>query len=121
MESLYIDRRDTTLNVEGQRLLIHHPDAIRPQSVPLAHLRFVVISACTSLNSNVLQALRHAHVAQAEAEADVGLLGGHGRGGGRRRGRARVIIVEGRLGLRGGGAGGDRQEGCGDGHGTSAS
>ena len=63
MESLYIDRRDTTLNVEGQRLLIHHPDAIRPQSVPLAHLRFVVISACTSLNSNVLQALSKAHVA----------------------------------------------------------
>ena len=42
MESLYIDRRDTTLNVEGERLTIRHPDAVKPQSIPLAHLQFVV-------------------------------------------------------------------------------
>lgn len=63
MESLYIDRRDTVLNAEAGRLLIHHPDAPRPQSVPLAHLRFVVISANTALNSNVLQSLSKAGVA----------------------------------------------------------
>lgn len=63
MESLYIDRRDTTLNVEGARLLIHHPDIERPRSVPLAHLKFVVISAATGLGSNVLQALSRAGVA----------------------------------------------------------
>lgn len=63
MESLYIDRRDTVLNTEAGRLLIHHPEAPRPQSVPLAHLRFVVISANTSLSSNVLQALSKAGVA----------------------------------------------------------
>ena len=63
MESLYIDRRDTSLSVESERLIIHHPDMVRAQSVPLAHLRFVVISANTQLNSNVLQAFSKAGVA----------------------------------------------------------
>ena len=63
MESLYIDRRDTALNVEGDRLLIHHPECARPRSVPLAHLKFLVISASTSLGSNVLLALSRAGVA----------------------------------------------------------
>ena len=57
MESLYLDRRDTTLMVEGERLMIHHPENPgRAQSIPLQHLRFVVISANTSLTTNVLQA-----------------------------------------------------------------
>ena len=33
MESLYIDRRDTSLSVESERLIIHHPDMVRAQSV----------------------------------------------------------------------------------------
>ena len=63
MESLYIDRRDTTLSVEGERVIIHHADMVRAQSVPLAHLRFVVISANTQLTTNVLQAFSRAGVA----------------------------------------------------------
>ena len=63
MESLYIDRRDTTLNVEGERLTIRHPDAVKPQSIPLAHLQFVVISANTALDTHVLQGLSRAGVA----------------------------------------------------------
>lgn len=63
MESIYIDRRDTTLFVEGARLLIHHPDMVKAQSIPLAHLRFVVISANVSLTTNVLQAFSKADVA----------------------------------------------------------
>ena len=53
MESLYIDRRDTSLSVESERLIIHHADMGRAQSVPLAHLRFVVISSNTQLSTNV--------------------------------------------------------------------
>lgn len=63
MESLYIDRRDTTLSVEGARLIIHHADMVKAQSVPLAHLRFIVISANVSLTSNVLQAFSKADIA----------------------------------------------------------
>lgn len=63
MESLYIDRRDTTLSVEGARLLVHHPDLVKAQSVPLAHLRFIVISANVALTTNVLQAFSKAEIA----------------------------------------------------------
>lgn len=62
MESLYIDRRDTVLNVEGERLLVFHPEMARATSVPLSHLKFLVVSANTSLNTNVLQALSRAGV-----------------------------------------------------------
>lgn len=63
MESIYIDRRDTTLYVEGARLLVHHPDMVKAQSIPLSHLRFVVISANVSLTTNVLQAFSKAEIA----------------------------------------------------------
>lgn len=63
MESIYIDRRDTILFVEGARLLIHHADMLKAQSIPLAHLRFVVISANVSLTTNVLQAFSKADIA----------------------------------------------------------
>lgn len=63
MESLYIDRRDTQLNVEGERLLVFHPDMARAKSIPLSHLKFLVVSANSSLNTNVLQALSRAGVA----------------------------------------------------------
>ena len=63
MESLYIDRRDTTLSVEASRLIIHHPDMVKAQSVPLTHLRFIVISSNVSLTTNVLQAFSKANIA----------------------------------------------------------
>lgn len=57
LQTLYIDRRDTELAIDGERLLVRLVDVVRPISVPLAQLQTVVISACTQLNSKVLQAL----------------------------------------------------------------
>lgn len=60
MRQLYIDRRDTRLDVDAGRLLIHVPDTPRAASLPLAQLESVTIGASTELSSRVLQALtRH--------------------------------------------------------------
>ncbi|WKN24006.1 CRISPR-associated endonuclease Cas1 [Azotobacter vinelandii] len=57
MRQLYIDRRDTRLDVDAGRLLIHVPDSPRAASLPLMQLECVTIGANTELSSRVLQAL----------------------------------------------------------------
>ncbi|WP_165838564.1 CRISPR-associated endonuclease Cas1 [Pokkaliibacter plantistimulans] len=65
METLFIDRRDIRLDVEGQRLLIHHPERRLAQSIPLARLGWVVISRSVQLTSDVLFRLSAAKVSLA--------------------------------------------------------
>lgn len=60
MRQLYIDRRDTRLDVDAGRLLIHIPDSPRAASLPLAQMESLTLAAQTELSSRVLQALtRH--------------------------------------------------------------
>lgn len=54
MRTLYIDRSQTVLNVEQERLLIQPPEADRPFSLPLSHIQTVIISAGIILASKVL-------------------------------------------------------------------
>ena len=63
LQTLYIDRRDTELAIDGERLLVRVVDVARPVSVPLVQLQTVVISACTQLNTKVLQALSGSGIA----------------------------------------------------------
>ncbi|SFD09698.1 CRISP-associated protein Cas1 [Microbulbifer thermotolerans] len=61
MENLYIDRKGTELDVEGQHLLIRVPGE-RPRSLPLVQLRFITVSASVQLSSRLLLALDSAGV-----------------------------------------------------------
>lgn len=63
MESLYIDRRDTVLDVNGGALLVRHPGEPRPLSLPLQNLERLVLSARVELSTSVLQACTRAGVA----------------------------------------------------------
>jgi CRISPR-associated protein Cas1 len=63
MESLYIDRRDTRLDVDGGALVVRHPEQARPFSLPLQNIRRVVVSCRLDFSSSVLQALTRAGVA----------------------------------------------------------
>ena len=45
MDSLYIDRRDTQLEVESGALILRTPDRNRPASYPLRQISFIVISS----------------------------------------------------------------------------
>jgi CRISPR-associated protein Cas1 len=63
MESLYIDRRDTRLDVDGGALIVRHPEQARPFSLPLQNIRRVVVSCRLDFSSSVLQALTRSGVA----------------------------------------------------------
>jgi CRISPR-associated protein Cas1 len=54
--TLYLDRRDLTLRVDGKRLVIEEPDA-RPRGVPLALLERVVMQGQVHFDSGVLAVL----------------------------------------------------------------
>lgn len=54
MRTLYVDRRDTLLSIDGERLLMQLPDIRRPLSLPLDQLQTVVLSATVQLTSRVL-------------------------------------------------------------------
>ncbi len=56
MGTLYLDRRDLTLRLDGKRLVIEEPDA-RPRGVPLALLERVVLQGQVQFDSGVLAAL----------------------------------------------------------------
>lgn len=62
MESLFIDRRNVTLDVDGQVLLVRHPDERRPVSFPLQNIERVVIASKAQLSSSVIQACTRAGV-----------------------------------------------------------
>ena len=62
MATLYLDRRDLSLELAAGRLRLRHPDG-GLRDVPLALLERVVITATTRLESSVLAALAAAGVA----------------------------------------------------------
>ncbi len=63
MESVYIDRRDTALEVSGSALIVRHPDEPRALSLPLQNLQRVVLASRVTLSTTVLQACSRAGVA----------------------------------------------------------
>ena len=56
MQTLYIDRRDTKLDIDRERILVHSPSLPKPLSIAFAYLSSIVISAKTQLHSHVLLA-----------------------------------------------------------------
>lgn len=62
MDSLYIDRKGSVLEVQAGRLVIRIPDATRPTTLPLRQLTFIAVSASVTLNSSLLLALDEAEV-----------------------------------------------------------
>lgn len=56
MQTLYIDRRDSALEVDRERLLVYSQNLPKPLSIAFAYLSSIVISAKTQLNSHVLLA-----------------------------------------------------------------
>tara|TARA_R110001583_G_scaffold57162_1_gene171648 strand:+ start:1935 stop:2903 length:969 start_codon:yes stop_codon:yes gene_type:complete len=62
MDTLFIDRKGTQLDVDAGRLLLRIPDTARPVSLPLKQLRFVAVSASVTLSSQVLLALSLADI-----------------------------------------------------------
>ncbi len=88
MGTLYLDRRDLTLRLDGKRLVIEEPDA-RPRGVPLALLERVVLQGQVQFDSSVLTALaeRGAGVVclSARHSRRTALLLGPGHGDARRR------------------------------------
>jgi CRISPR-associated protein Cas1 len=54
MRTLYVDRRDAMLTIDGERLMMQLPEIRRPLSLPLVQLQTVVISATVTLTSRVL-------------------------------------------------------------------
>ncbi|HUM95560.1 MAG TPA: CRISPR-associated endonuclease Cas1, partial [Candidatus Competibacter sp.] len=56
MGTLYLDRRDLSLRLDGKRLVIEEPDA-RPRGVPLALVERAVFQGRVRFDSGVLAAL----------------------------------------------------------------
>lgn len=56
MQTLYIDRKDTRLEVDRERILVHSTNLPKPVSIAFAYLSSIVISAKTQLTSHVLLA-----------------------------------------------------------------
>ncbi|RAU17620.1 CRISPR-associated endonuclease Cas1 [Nitrincola tibetensis] len=62
MESLFIDRKDTTMDVQSSRLIIRIQGQPRPTSFPLNQLKFIVVSSYINLSSRVLLAFDKAGI-----------------------------------------------------------
>lgn len=62
MKTIYVDRRDSELEVQGGRLQISIPGTSRPFFVPLNMLEFLVISATVRFTSTLLSRLADAGV-----------------------------------------------------------
>lgn len=62
MQTIYIDRKGSELDIQGGRLLIRIADYDRPVSAPLNILEFLVISASVSFSSTLLTRLTMAGV-----------------------------------------------------------
>ncbi|MER2557490.1 MAG: CRISPR-associated endonuclease Cas1 [Candidatus Competibacter denitrificans] len=88
MGTLYLDRRDLTLRVDGKRLVIEEPDA-RPRGVPLALLERVVMQGQVHFDSGVLAVLAEQGTAliclSARHSRRTALLLGPGHNDARRR------------------------------------
>lgn len=56
MQTLYIDRKDTQLEVDRERILVHSHNLPKPLSIAFAYLSSIVISAKTQLTSHLLLA-----------------------------------------------------------------
>ncbi|MFZ1642954.1 MAG: CRISPR-associated endonuclease Cas1, partial [Candidatus Contendobacter sp.] len=88
MGTLYLDRRNLSLRLDGKRLVIEEPDA-RPRGVPLALLERVVLRGLVQFDSGVLGALAEQGTAvvclSARHSRRTALLLGPGHGDARRR------------------------------------
>ena len=88
MGTLYLDRRDLTLRLDGKRLVIEEPDA-RPRGVPLARLERVVLQGHVHFDSGALAALAEQGTSvvclSARHSRRTALLLGPGHGDARRR------------------------------------
>lgn len=62
METLYIDRKDSELDVQGGRLQVRMEGGRKPFSIPLNVLEFVVISASVRFSSTLLSRLTMAGI-----------------------------------------------------------
>ena len=88
MGTLYLDRRDLSLQLDGKRLVIEEPDA-RPRGVPLALLERVVLRGLVQFDSGVLGALAEQGASMvclsARHSRRTAILLGPGHGDARRR------------------------------------
>jgi CRISPR-associated protein Cas1 len=88
MGTLYLDRRDLSLRLDGKRLVIEEPDA-RPRGVPLALVERAVIQGQVRFDSGVLAALAEQGTAvvclSARHSRRTAILLGPGHGDARRR------------------------------------
>ena len=88
MGTLYLDRRDLTVRLDGKRLVIEEPDA-RPRGVPLALVERAVFQGAVRFDSGVLAALAEQGTSvvclSARHSRRTALLLGPGHGDARRR------------------------------------
>lgn len=88
MGTLYLDRRDLTLRLDGKRLVIEEPDA-RPRGVPLALVERVVMQGRVGFDSGALAALAEQGTSvvclSARHSRRTAILLGPGHGDARRR------------------------------------
>lgn len=88
MGTLYLDRRNLRLRLDGKRLVIDEPDA-RPRGVPLALLERVVMQGWVQFDSGVLAALAEQGASvvclSARHSRRTAILLGPGHGDARRR------------------------------------
>lgn len=88
MGTLYLDRRNLSLRLDGKRLVIEEPDA-RPRGVPLALLERVVMQGQVHFDSGVLAALAEQGTSvvclSARHSRRTAILLGPGHGDARRR------------------------------------
>ena len=88
MGTLYLDRRDLSLRLDGKRLVIEEPDA-RPRGVPLALVERAVLQGSVHFDSGVLAALAEQGTSvvclTARHSRRTAILLGPGHGDARRR------------------------------------
>ena len=62
MQTLYIDRKNASLDIQGGRLQVRLGDNRKPASIPLQLLEYLVISAPVQLSSSLLCSLNEAGI-----------------------------------------------------------
>ncbi len=62
MQTLYIDRKDSDLDIQGSRLQVQIPGESKPFSVPVKLLSFIVVSASVRFSSTLLTRLTQAGI-----------------------------------------------------------
>lgn len=88
MSTLYLDRQDLRLKLDGQRLVVEEPGK-RPQGIPLSHLERVVVQGRVGLDSALLGAFGERGIGvqflSARQSRQRGFLVGPGHADARRR------------------------------------